>query len=197
MVKKKTKQKAKTHTRAHKKKNKVKTKVKETVRVKTFIVEKPVYVQAPSRFSRLKEKIPLYSGDNSRYSKQKEFEDDYSNKDAEENFEESLDTPLDDSVDEQMGENFDEPMDDSMEDSVEEVGTKGHSRSRGFFKNIWWKKGLLKGFFVWLLIVVFIYVLDFFGMAEVVDAKRWTFFLILLLILGMGYQKYLSGKIDF
>ena len=175
-----------------------KTKVKEIVRVKTFIVEKPVYVQTPTRFQRIKEKIPLYSGGDSRYSKQKEFEDDYANKGIEENFDGPLDTPLDDSVNEPLDENFDESINESMDEPVgEEVGKKGHVRSRGLFKNIWWKKGILKGIFVWLLIVIFVYVLDFFGMAEVVDAKRWAFFFILLVIFGMGYQKYLSGKIDF
>jgi len=191
MVKKKTKQKVKTHTRAHKKKKRAKTKVKETVRVKTFIVEKPVYVQAPSRFSRLKEKIPLYSGDNSRYAKQKEYEENYAQEDYQDvKNDEELNQPMDDLSDEPVDESFEEPVDGDAPQTE-------HMRSRGLFQNIWWKKGLLKGFFVWLLIVVFVYVLDFFGMAEVVDVKRWVFFLILLLILGMGYQKYLSGKIDF
>ena len=210
MVKKKTKRKTikkspKRHTPTKKKKRSTtKTRTKEVVRVKTFIVEKPVYVEAPSRFQRIKEKIPLYSGNDSRYSKQKEvdfeednFEDEkyqeepkQENSIENENYDEPFDEPIDDSMDEPMGGSLDESMEESQ-------NAKSHIRSRGLFKNVWWKKGLLKGFFVWVIVVIFVYVLDLFGMAEVVDAKRWVFFLVLLLILGMGYQKYISNKIDF
>ncbi|MBT4870411.1 MAG: hypothetical protein HON47_02465 [Candidatus Diapherotrites archaeon] len=185
-----------------KKRSASKTRTKEIVRVKTFIVEKPVYVEAPSRFQRLKEKIPSYSGNESRYSKQKEekYQEAPMQEDTFEN--ENYDEPLDEAVEEPLDESVGEPMEDPMAESFDETGeesqdVKSHIRSRGLFKNIWWKKGLLKGFFLWILIVIFVYILDLFGMAEVVDAKKWIFFLVLLLIFGMGYQKYISGKVDF
>jgi hypothetical protein len=204
MAKKKTKRKTvkkspkrKTPTKK-KKRSTPKTRTKEVVRVKTFIVEKPVYVEAPSRFQRLKEKIPLYSGNESRYSKQKEekYQEDPMQEESFEN--ENYDEPVEEPLDESLEDQVEDPMDESLDEPVEESqDAKSHIRSRGLFKNIWWKKGLLKGFFVWILIVIFVYILDLFGMAEVVDVKRWVFFLVLLLILGMGYQKYISGKVDF
>jgi len=104
-------------------------------------------------------------------------------------------------VDDVLEEDFEEPIED---ENLEEYGEEptqptqlDHIRSRGLFNNIWWKKGLLKGFVLWFVIVIIFYLFDFLGMVEVIDWKRWAFFLVLLLILGMGYQKYFSGKVTF
>jgi len=212
--------KTKTTKNGSKKKNHIKSKtrapsenkIKETVRVKTFIVEKPVYVEAPSRFQRMRQRLPRYLSEESRYSKRREedfeeefdeqvqkkesvksnkeyIEDDYSDSQAGE----PLDEPLGGDADFQEGGEFDEPLDETGE---AQPATGGHLRSRGLFNNVWWKKGLLKGFSIWLVIAIIFYLFDFLGLAQVVDAKRWLFFLVLLLILGMGYQKYLSGKVS-
>jgi hypothetical protein len=97
-----------------------------------------------------------------------------------------------------------EDFDDSDEDFSEEENEEdfeeipvGPKRSRGLFNNPWWKKGLLKGFIAWLIFVVFFYLMDFVGLIEVIDAKRWFFFLVLLLVLGMAYEKYLHYYIKF
>jgi hypothetical protein len=77
---------------------------------------------------------------------------------------------------------------ETKENNDKKIGYS-HLRSKGLFQNIWWKKGILKGFLVWLLIVVIFYVFDFFGLVEVIDWKRWLFFLFFILIIGMAYEK--------
>ncbi|MFA5763284.1 MAG: hypothetical protein WC915_00555 [archaeon] len=99
-------------------------------------------------------------------------------------------------------EGFDE--EGSGEDAFDETGAddvtlqspSGHVRSRGLFQNVWWKKGALKGFIAWAIIVIIFYVFDFLKMVEVISWQRWGFFLILLLILGIAYEKFFSGKIQ-
>ena len=207
--------KQKTHIKS-KAANNSQNKIKETVRVKTFIVEKPVYIETPSRFARMRRHLPRYAGEESRYSKRSEedFEEDFDesvekNKSSKKTKDYGKDDYSDSSIDEPIDgeENFDDgsELDESMQEGNGDLGdgleepqsVGGHLRSRGLFENVWWKKGMLKGFFLWVVIVIFVYLLDVLGMAQVVDAKRWLFFLVLLLILGMGYQKYLSGKVSF
>ena len=65
-----------------------------------------------------------------------------------------------------------------------------HKRSNGLFNNPWWKRGLLKGFIVWLIFVVFFYLMDFIGLIEVIDKVRWFLFLVLLVILAMAWEKF-------
>jgi hypothetical protein len=119
----------------------------------------------------------------SKYSKTKagavtdDFEDEEFAEDAEEGFEEN---PVE--------ENFDE-------DTASEVANT-HPRSRGLFSNIWWKKGVLKGFVTWGVIVIIFYIFDFLKMVEVITWERWAFFLILLLIFGMAYEKFLCGRVQ-
>jgi hypothetical protein len=33
-------------------------------------------------------------------------------------------------------------------------------------------------------------------MVEVVDPKRWAFFLVFLLVIGMAYEKFMAGRIQ-
>ena len=99
-----------------------------------------------------------------------------------------------DEFDENDNENEDF-QDDSMENDFQEVPSNGHLRSHGLFKNVWWKKGALKGFAVWITIVIIFYIFDFFGLVEVIDWKRWLFFLIFLVLIGITYEKFLFNKI--
>ena len=183
---------------------------KETVRVKTFIVERPVYIEAPTRFQRLKQKIPLYSANESRYAKAKKDDEEYGTKTkndqtdfedgaVEETDVEDIDSTNDEYLDDASGgEGLDSQLEEGGGEDYADIDEKEgpvHSRSNGLFDNVWWKKGILKGILAWLVIVVVFYIFDFLGLVEVVDAKRWLFFLVLLLVLGMGYQKYLSGRV--
>jgi len=116
----------------------------------------------------------------------------YSKKDA------SVDEPIDD-YQEDVEDDFTESEDDYAEEPLdtEPVPTpQGHIRSRGLFDNVWWKKGLLKGVLLWIVLVVIFYLFDFLGMVEVVDPKRWAFFLVFLLVIGMAYEKFMAGRIQ-
>ncbi len=95
-------------------------------------------------------------------------------------------------------EGFDEEGSDegALDENFDEQPVAGHLRSRGLFQNIWWKKGALKGFMVWAVIVIIFYIFDFLKMVEVISWQRWGFFLILLLILGMTYEKFFSTRIQ-
>ena len=116
----------------------------------------------------------------------------YSKKDA------SVDEPIDD-YQEDVEDDFTESEDDYAEEPLdtEPVPTpQGHIRSRGLFDNVWWKKGLLKGVLLWIVLVVIFYLFDLLGMVEVVDPKRWAFFLVFLLVIGMAYEKFMAGRIQ-
>lgn len=96
--------------------------------------------------------------------------------------------------DEQNQDELDEnaEFDDTAEfDDANQIPEITHKRSNGLFNNPWWKRGLLKGFIVWLIFVVFFYLMDFIGLVEVIDRVKWFFFLILLIILGMAWEKIL------
>ncbi|MDD4251166.1 MAG: hypothetical protein PHX27_03175 [Candidatus ainarchaeum sp.] len=92
---------------------------------------------------------------------------------------------------------FDDTQDSNFNDSQELIGngTGNHLRSHGLFNNIWWKKGMLKGFSIWVLIVIIFYIFEFFGLVDVIGWKRWGFFLIFLMIIGLAYEKFLSKKL--
>jgi len=116
----------------------------------------------------------------------------YSKKDA------SVDEPIDD-YQEDVEDDFTESEDDYAEEPLdtEPVPTpQGHIRSNGLFDNVWWKKGLLKGVLLWIVLVVIFYLFDLLGMVEVVDPKRWAFFLVFLLVIGMAYEKFMAGRIQ-
>lgn len=115
-------------------------------------------------------------------------------KPVEDDFEESEEDIAEDELDENEEYTGDAEFNDS-EDVVVPVAGFSKTRSNGLFNNPWWKKGLLKGFIVWLLFVVFFYLIDFIGLIEVIDAKRWFFFLIFWLIIGMAWEKYLHNYI--
>ncbi len=96
---------------------------------------------------------------------------------------------------EEFGENqeFNEFGDNEMENGEPIIKT-GHLRSNGLFKNIWWKKGVLKGFSIWLCIAIIFHFFDLVGLVEVIDWKRWLFFLILLVLLALTYEKFLAKR---
>jgi hypothetical protein len=100
---------------------------------------------------------------------------------------------------EENEEDFSENEEDYAEEPLDTnpVPTpQGHIRSNGLFDNVWWKKGLLKGIILWLAVVVIFYLFDVFGLVQVIDWKRWAFFLVFLAIIGMAYEKFMAGRIQ-
>jgi hypothetical protein len=108
--------------------------------------------------------------------------------------------PIDEEVEDEFAEDDygdeleGEPIEEDPQEQVIPAST--HIRSNGLFNNVWWKKGLLKGIVLWLVFVVIFYVFDLLGMVEVIDWKRWAFFLIFLALIGMAYEKFMVGRIQ-
>ncbi|MFA5357727.1 MAG: hypothetical protein WC308_02285 [archaeon] len=189
------------------------SKSKETVRVKTFIVEKPVYVPSKGLVERdFEEEERIAAKDyDSKWSshfrkRMPEFakaprgeKDDVDEKDFNEEKKE------------------DEVADDYSEDESEDAGNEefgneklsevdvnaamgsaptGHARSRGLFNNSWWKKAILKGFAIWLAILVLAYIMDFLKMVNVEGMINWAGFLAFLIMVSLIYEKFLKGKVN-
>ena len=179
---------------------KVKTRVKETVRVKTFIVEKPVYVEAPAgrRESTARARHPdsfqVFDSSDSRYAKEDSKENDYSEptvsgKESEEGFDDFLED----------GSEFDEPLPEDGGGVPQEgdLSEGKHLRSRAMFSKIWWKRAFWQAAAIWLAIFIFAFFMDFVNLSEVELQRNWAFLFIGIFVLTLIYQKYLKGKLVF
>ncbi|MFA6269389.1 MAG: hypothetical protein WCW13_03415 [archaeon] len=185
---------------------------KETVRVKTFIVEKPVYVSAPpTRISAPKQKYALdeeeeqVDSKKSRYIKKRapleemvekgeelaEGEEDLQEgelgEDAALEGEETIEG--EDALDENG-----EPLLDDL--SGEEALPTTHIRSsRIAAGNIWWKKALFWAILIWLIILAFSMSMQAMKLVNVDLTRQWWVLLGGLIVVAMGYFKFLEGKI--
>jgi hypothetical protein len=183
------------------------------VRVKTFIVEKPVYVPLGRKVSQSEydeEADVKYDSRRSRYAKRKT---DLDNDSLDDKSEHPEDEYVDDekAVDEKElaeegEEGFEEEASEGEEfsdDSAAEPLTDAemqnvqkHVRSRGLFLNSWWKKALLWGFVEWIIVLAFVVVLQFMKLADLDPNRNWWIFLAILLSLNLIYQKFLAGKVS-
>jgi hypothetical protein len=198
-VKKTVKKKTVRKPRTKSSRPKSKTNVKETVRVKTFIVEKPVYVEAPTgrkepaARARHPDSFQVFDSSDSRYakddSKEGSKEDDYSEpaflgKEDEEGFDDFSED----------GSEFDENPDES-EEVLKEDGS--HIRSRAMFSKVWWKRAFWQASAIWIAIFIFAFFMDFVNLSEVELQRNWAFLFIGIFVITLVYQKYLKGKIVF
>ena len=190
---------------------------KETVRVKTFIVEKPVYVSAPERrISAPREKYnldedsPKIDSRKSRYLKRKEERDeevspeDMDDKELDE--QDSKDYAEGEYPQEELGE-LDETSEEgltdeenNMVDTEEEIETtkqsaKGHTRSNAMFQNIWWKKALFWAILVWLLILAVSMAMQAAKLVQVDLTRQWWILLGGIIVVSMIYFKFFDKKI--
>lgn len=189
----------------------VRPKEKE-VRVKTFIVERPVYIQSDkkfpargydsvydaneSKYNRLKKKndeedyVEEYEarqGGRNKSLKNKEFVEDDSLEEVNEDYSDG-EIPDDEFSEDQ------EPIDELPEEDIGKEPT-GHFRSRGLFMNVWWKKALLLGAVWWIGIFVFTFLLQVLGLIIIDLSRDWLFLLIVIEVFSLVYQKYFSGKL--
>ncbi|MCX6804253.1 MAG: hypothetical protein NTY48_06860 [Candidatus Diapherotrites archaeon] len=83
--------------------------------------------------------------------------------------------------------------------SAEESGVSqgGHSRSRGLFVNVWWKKALLWSVLVWVFILLLEFAMQAIKLVEVDLSRQWWFLLAGLIVLSMIYFKFLDRKVGF
>lgn len=182
------------------------------VRVKTFIVEKPVYVpyqqkSTPSRYDGIDEE--KFDSRRSRYLKKRSDIDNDSLEDKNEYYDDSLedsDKDIDNSNEDL--EDFDPAQSNSDEEfsedgeadplSEEEMqNVQKHVRSRGLFLSEWWKKALIWAFVEWIVILAFVVLLGFMKLADLDPNRNWWIFLAILVSLNLVYQKFLAGKINF
>ncbi|MCX6801191.1 MAG: hypothetical protein NTZ73_03305 [Candidatus Diapherotrites archaeon] len=196
-------------------------KSKETVRVKTFIVEKPVYIKSKgmigddddppgkydSKWSRYfrKRMPPFARAPKGRGGENFAEEDDIGSDEAEgspegsteEYPEDGAGEPGNNEMAEDEGGVEDFAGEDIPEGDVEDAlnpPSSRHKRSHGLFQNKWWLKGILKGVAVWLIILILAYMMDFLKMVNVEGWKSWFGFLIFLIIVFLVYEKFLKGK---
>jgi hypothetical protein len=175
---------------------------KETVRVKTFIVEKPVYVPAPEgRVSPPKQKYALDEEEEqiipkkSRYSKKQ-------------NLQEEIDEPLDEVGEDafpegEVGEDGalegEEALDENgepIEEMPAEALPQTHIRSsRIAAGNVWWKKALFWAILFWLLILAFSMGLQAMKLVMVDLTRQWWILLAGIIVVAMIYFKFFEGKI--
>jgi len=173
---------------------------KETVRVKTFIVEKPVYVShplsrmvpPPQKYNLDAEPVEVMDSRKSRYAKKRREEEILPDEEAGLSDEQSDDySAEDESFDESAEGEIPEESDSNVDQSLSQT----HARSRGMFNNIWWKKALFWAILVWLLILALEMAMQAMKLVEVDLTRQWWILLAGLIVISMVYFKFFSGKI--
>jgi len=182
------------------------------VRVKTFIVEKPVYVPFEQKSSNLRSSDVVgekFDSRRSRYLKRRNAIDNDSFEDKAENYDDSLadkGESFDDSVDDSKefdsggdvsGEEFSEDGEAQPLSEEEMQSVQKHVRSRGLFLSEWWKKALIWAFVEWIVILAFVVLLQFMKLVDLDPNRNWWIFLAILISLNLVYQKFFAGKINF
>jgi hypothetical protein len=189
----------------------------EKVRVKTFIVEKPVIIHDRTQRA---DSDDVFESKNSRYSrnsiatgmglvkKKKPVEDEFDENasDADEQFpDDSSEDDLSAGSEEDLA--GEEGSDDSLGDDADLVEGEGagsevpldqptHTRSRGMFNNIWWKKALFWSILVWLLILAVTMAMQALKLLVVDLSRQWWMLLGIIIVIAMVYFKFFDGKIN-
>ena len=186
---------------------------KETVRVKTFIVEKPVIIQEqPQRIFAPRQKYnmdedyasPSIDSKKSRYSKRRsEKEESEVETQLEENVEEDSVDDSSDLAQDDLGEEVLDENGDAQDLTGEEAGMEAdampgeqtHVRSRAMFNNIWWKKALFWAILFWLLILAVSMAMQALKLLQVDLTRQWWILLAGIIVVFMVYFKFFEGKI--
>lgn len=191
----------------------------ENVRVKTFIVEKPVIIH--DKAQNYDSDGSTYDAKKSRYSrnsiatgmglvkKKKIVEDDeFDSGSSEEqliddtNSEEEVEAGASDEFEEEgSGEDLDLIDNGSVESDGEEIpigaAPSAHPRSRGMFNNVWWKKALFWSILIWLFILAISMAMQAMKLIIVDLTRQWWVLLGLIIVIEMVYFKFFDGKLNF
>ncbi|OQA30961.1 MAG: hypothetical protein BWY55_00700 [archaeon ADurb.Bin336] len=193
----------------------------EKVRVKTFIVEKPVIIRdnvqridsdskevfdsRRSRYGRgsiatglglVKEKkkpIEKEVEDENEFADEAPVEDDFGADEDYSNEEDFSDSQSEDDFQEGV-----EGESDQLEEEypVEELPKK-RIRSRGMFNNIWWKKALFWSILVWLFILAIEMAMHVMKLVTIDLTRQWWVLLGIIILIGMVYFRFIDGKFVF
>jgi hypothetical protein len=194
----------------------------ENVRVKTFIVEKPVIIH--DKAQNYDSDGSVYDSKKSRYSrnslatgmglvkqKKKVVEEEISEANSEdEQFSDDsaqgdeLDANSDEFTqtesDEELGLVDDGAVGEEGEGSIEEEPiqekTPTHTRSRAMFNNIWWKKALFWSILFWLFILAISMAMQAMKLIIVDLTRQWWMLLGIIVVIEMIYFKFLDGKLN-
>jgi len=196
----------------------------ERVRVKTFIVEKPVIIHDKAQKYDSDEDLS-YDSKKSRYSrnslatgmglvksKKKINEEDEVDQTLEsDDFSEAstdseiLDADATDEFSEKIGNEDSSLVDEgSVGDEVEDLEESApisakaltHPRSRGMFDNIWWKKALFWSILVWLFILAVSMAMQALKLIIVDLTRQWWMLLGIIIVIEMIYFKFFDGKLN-
>lgn len=172
---------------------------KENTRVQTVIVDKPIIIHDRPRH--------IYSGreesfdaEESRYHKRKKrgavedvVEEDYV---SEEDFGQDAGDESGFSEGEAGGDSMAAEDDmESFDENIENEVKRRHPRSRGLFSNVWWKKAIIWGVLVWLLILVLEIAMQAIGLVEVDLRRQWWFLLGGLVVAAMIYFGVIESRL--
>jgi hypothetical protein len=203
---------SKVYSKTKPKSNKQKKFSKETVRVKTFIVEKPVYVETPlirkepPAKSRHPDYFQVLDARKSRYAKGESVEEEPLYSEKEQSLEEDSDYSEEDFNEFPQENNFDEDNSESIDEfgeSVENTKQKekidltesGHPRSRAIFSGTWWKRAFWQAVAIWIAIFIFAFFMDLINLSQVELQRNWVFLFVGIFLIMLVYQKFLKGKI--
>ncbi len=193
---------------------------KETVRVKTFIVEKPVYVQAreqgritppPQKYGFLENGKKIDSR-KSRYAKRRAEKEEFIAEDNAEEFNDEGLTEQDELSAGKMGEegdlatgeeNFEEGAEgealegeegDFDENVDAEGGAGAHHRSRVMFNGVWWKRALFWGILAWLIVLAGEVALHAINLVDLNLNRQWWVLLGIIVFISLIYHAFFADK---
>lgn len=196
----------------------------ERVRVKTFIVEKPVIIHDKAQKYNANSDDDIYDSKKSRYSnesiasqmnlvrqKKKMVKDDELDQEpalgdefAESDSGDDLNSQGEEDLGEQetgddssLGEEVSAEGEEFGEEAPVEEAAPTHTRSRGMFNNIWWKKALFWAILVWLFILAISMAMQAMKLIMVDLTRQWWVLLGIMILIEMVYFKFLDGKFNF
>lgn len=193
----------------------------EKVRVKTFIVEKPVIIH--DKAQNYDSDDSIYDSKRSRYSREsvatgmglvrpkkkviREEDLDASSDDEQfaDDSSDDLDSQGEEDLGEQEGNEDSELSEGSLIDGEDDLGAENplntpsptHTRSRGMFNNIWWKKALFWAILVWLFMLAVSMAMQAMKLIMVDLTRQWWVLLGIMIVIEMVYFKFLDGKFNF
>lgn len=195
----------------------------ENVRVKTFIVEKPViihdkaqsydsndnstYDSKKSRYSRnsiatgmglVKQKKRVVEEETSEVnSEDEQFGDDSAQADElDANSDEFTQAESDEDLSLVDSGDVSEEGEGDIDEEPLAAQAPTHTRSRGMFNNVWWKKALFWSILVWLFILAISMAMQAMKLIMVDLTRQWWMLLGIIVVLEMIYFKFFDGKLN-